>query len=205
MSTEPANSMSSLPDAAERSAEAGGETSAKGVHWEAPQLVAWPRFTRLAVVVAAAALAWLMVELLWPGPAIDGPVTLTAARATAPADDDTVYSEESFVRVFSARKLFVPEVAVESREMSRAVIEQMVSRMKLTAVIEQSGDLVAWVELQGAGGTSANPFRASSSNPQGTRMLQVRRGDMIGDFKVDEVTSEGVDLSVAGFQVRLNY
>lgn len=168
----------------------------------------FPRTVKVLAAVAAVSAAWCIVELARPEahvPELDMPAVVAGTENPGAAQ---AAQEPSFSPlVFSARKLFIPVVPVESQETSRAVVEEMLSRLRLTGVLEQNGQLVAWIEVSGADRESgtrrpgASPRVAASSS----RIERIVKGDHVLDFEVMEITQDSVMLKVAGFEATLAF
>jgi len=191
-----------LPD--QPASAAPGRTAA----WRAEPLVAWPRHTRVFSACLVIALAWLASEALWPLPSMPPLAGAGVRRAQSEAAPPEIVpvSAPSFERAFAARTLFVPEVPVESHDLSRQAVDEQLRHMRLTAILREEGQLVAWVEVPASAKSDAGSVRSPFGTAQGaTQMLRVKKGDFLGDFRVEDVTSSGVDLKIAGFSARLTY
>lgn len=168
----------------------------------------FPRTVKALAAVAAISAAWCVVELAWPEnhvPELDMPAP--AAGQENPDPGAEAGEEPSFSPlVFSARKLFIPEVPVESQETSRASIEEMLGRLRLTGVLEQDGQLVAWIEVSGAARESTVRRRAGTSGAlASSRIERVVKGDHVLDFEVVEISPDSISLKVAGFEATLSF
>jgi len=175
--------------------------------WKRSPRERFSRPVRVLASLAVLALAWCVAEFFWhdPRPRSFAMPTVPEKEGTSPARP--VAEEPSFSPlVFSARKLFIPEVPVESRETSRAVVEEMLGRLRLTGILEQEGDLVAWIEVSSPTVPSgARGYRGSSSLAAPSRMERVAKGDHVLDFAVEEITKDSVKLKVAGFEATLSF
>jgi hypothetical protein len=168
--------------------------------WRAERAVKWPSYIKVMALVASVALSCVVAQLALPLPRVPGleGVALPPGQSENPIVVSSV-SEEKIVEAFRRRKLFIPEVPVESRELSQVVINEMLSRMSITAVMRQDDYLVAYIDVKG--GARGSDRGASGAS----RLVGVKVGDNIDDFKVENITTDGVDLSIQGFKAKLSF
>lgn len=178
-----------------------------GDFWRAEPFVIWPRYARMPALCLATSLLWLVCEILWPLPAMPhlANVAITRPGETTKSSDRNALDPASFEQSFAARKLFVPEVPVESHDLSRQAVDEQLSHMKLTAIVEQDGELVAWVQMSGSLKPDATSRASTGSAAPSSETRCVKKGDFIGDFKVINIAPNRVDLKIAGFDAHLSY
>lgn len=183
------------------------QNAASGLVWRSPRTAVSPRFLRAVALVAVWSLVWFATELVWPQRTLVLPeFPELEAGANAPPQPVRPGAVELSESLFAARKLFIPEVPVASQDTSRAVVDEMLSRLTLTAVVEENGEFVAWVRVGGA--SERGPGRFASASPSttgGTRTERVRKGDHLLDFTVEDVTRDSVELKVADFTAILSF
>jgi hypothetical protein len=190
------------PSAASSQAGAGRP----GDLWRAEPFVIWPRYARIPALCLAVSLLWLVSELLWPLPAMPhlANVAITHPGEMTKSSARNALDPASFEQSFASRKLFVPEVPVESHELSRKAIDEQLSHMKLTAIVDQGGELAAWVEVSGLAKSESGSGKPSPAGVASETRC-VKKGDYLGDFKVTNITPSRVDLKIAGFDAHLSY
>ena len=186
-----------------------GEKADKEQVWRSVRPPALPPFVTIIAVLVVAAFVWGVAEAVWPRSEagaleIAGDTSEPGASQAGAADSSQVVFSQS---VFSARKLFIPEVPVESQETSRAVVEEMLARLRLTGVTEENGEFIAWVLISASSPDRGGSRRgsASASVDTSSRTERMKKGDHVLDFTVEDVKQDSVQLSVAGFEVALSF
>lgn len=178
--------------------------------WKVVRERVLPGYLRMLSILAAAALAWLALEVFWPQAKAER-VEVVAASGTDQAEPDPTGQQPviSFVDTLFMRKLFIPEVAIESKDNS-AQVTQLLARLKLIAVSEQNGQLIAWVRILGSaprgnqrGGRNVRMSPSQSSANQQTK--KVKKGDKLIDFTVEEVKERSLILSLPDFSAELSF
>jgi hypothetical protein len=167
-----------------------------------------PRYVKILGLVALAAFAWLAAEFLAPRAGIAAP----SAAETAPADEKAAAAESQqrdssgFEIIFRARKLFIPEIAVESEDTSGLVVDELIKRLKLMGITKEGEDFSAWVQVsEVVPETPGRGYSPRAPGASGKTTVRVKKGDKVLDFKVDDVTADSVKLSVAGFNRTLGF
>ena len=85
-------------------------------------------------------------------------------------------------------------------------MEEMLGRLRLTGIMEQDGQLVAYVDISGDAPERPSRYgRPSAATPTTSRVERVAKGDHVLDFEVVEITRESVKLQVAGFEATLSF
>ncbi len=198
-----------IPRAQEDSPTASDQQGSQPT-WKVVRERVLPGYLRMLSILAAAALVWLALEVFWPQAKAER-LKVVVASVTDQADPDTASQQPvtSFVDTLFMRKLFIPEVAIESKDNS-AQVNQLLARLKLISVSEQDGQLIAWVRILGSaprgnqrGGRSSRTSQAQSSANQQTK--KVKKGDTLLDFTVEEVKEGSLILSLPDFSAELSF
>ncbi len=189
------------------------ETPGRVNLWQTSSTEHFSKPVRILGLFAVAAIAWCVAEMAWPVQDARVPDLLDVADAVEHTSSDTQRRAPSLsTQVFAARRLFIPEVPVESSETSRAVVDEMLQRLRLSGVIEQDGEMIAYVLVDAASpgsGASRAPGRTagatSTASPAAGRRLRVTKGDRILDFEVEEITADSIRVKVANFEATITF
>jgi hypothetical protein len=197
-----------VPDEVQTVSALSRTATARKALWRTERFIVWPRYAKVLATCMMLSFVWFAIEVVWPlapVPHLTGVQITTAGNAVKPADTGAPLDPASFEQSFAERKLFVPEVPVESHELSRKAVDEQVSKMKLTAIIDQGGELTAWVEVSGLAKSDSSSPRSSPAGVAPSETRCVKKGDFLGDFKVVNITASRVDLKIAGFDAHLSY
>ena len=166
-----------------------------------------PRYVKILGLVALAAFAWVAAEFLAPRAGIAAPSAGEAAPADGkPAADKNQQRDTSgFEVIFRARKLFIPEIAVESEDTSGLVVDELLKRLRLMGITKEGEDFSAWIQVSEVAPEASGKGYTRPPGTSGKSTLRVKRGDKVLDFKVDDVTADSVKLSVSGFTRTLGF
>ncbi len=177
--------------------------------WRAPQVRLLPPGGRILVVLVVAVFAWLVAEIAWPVPELGTLDLATGSASYEPIETvkSAVPADGSLSAPFFSRKLFIPEVPVESRETSRAVVAALLARLKLTGIVKENDEFVALVRVGGRAPDRSRGSRTYRGSPASTpkSLVRIKKGDDLLDFKVEKITDKGLELSIAGFRETLTF